>query len=90
MGLRRKPSVVFYGGRPTEYVSAREPARVLARISGPPPRVALTDAITFARLARSLPLEAIERNTGYVLFRPAPIPADESGAALSSSGVASP
>ena len=71
-------------------MSAREPARVLARISGPPPRVALTDAITFARLARSLPLEAIERDTGYVLFRPAPAAPGAAGATLSSSGAASP
>ena len=69
--LRRKPSVVFYGGRGTEYASSRRPESLVAELAGPPPRLALASDAAFARLARSASVEAIERDTGYVLFRAA-------------------
>ena len=77
VGLRRKPSVVFYGGRGTEYASGRHPESLVARLAGPPPRLALASDATFARLARTAPIEAIERDTGYVLFRAALAPVVE-------------
>lgn len=95
VGLRRKPSVLFHGARGSEYVSPRDPARVFARLSGPPARLALANDATFARLARSASFEAIERDTGYVLFRAAPAapaadPAGAADATLPSPGAATP
>jgi 4-amino-4-deoxy-L-arabinose transferase-like glycosyltransferase len=95
VGLRRRPSIVFHGGRGTEYASPRDFAGLLARLSGPPPRLALTTDATFARLARNARFEAIERDTGYVLFRAAPPPApgaraSGADATLNSPGDATP
>ena len=69
VGLRRRPSVVFYGGRATEYVGGRSLERVAARLAGPPARLAIASEDAFAALARGLPVEAISRDTGFVLFR---------------------
>lgn len=71
VGLRRKPSTVFYGGRASEYASPQRPDDLHARLSGPPPRLALTSDARFASLSRHAHFEAIERDTGYVLFRAA-------------------
>ncbi|MFI5215598.1 MAG: ArnT family glycosyltransferase [Candidatus Limnocylindria bacterium] len=80
VGLRRKPSVVFYGGRRTDTTSGRRPERVAARLAGPRTRLAIASQPDVEKLARSLPLETIARDTGYVLFRAA-APRD-GGAAL--------
>ena len=80
VGLRRRPSVVFYGGRGTQYVSPRDAALVLARLSGQPPRLALTNEAWFARLARRGGFETVARDTGYVLFRAAKAPAGDAPA----------
>jgi hypothetical protein len=71
VGLLRRPSVVFYGGHATDTTSGRHPQRVAARLAGPPARLAIASEPAFEALARALPLEAIARDTGYVLFRAA-------------------
>ena len=71
VGLRRRPSVVFYGGRATEYASERDLPRVAARLTGPPLRLAIASEAGFAAIARGVAVEAISRDTGYVLFRAA-------------------
>jgi hypothetical protein len=71
VGLRRRPSVVFYSGRAIEYASGRSLERLAARLAGPPPRLAIASESVFAALARGLPVEAIARDTGFVLFRAA-------------------
>jgi 4-amino-4-deoxy-L-arabinose transferase-like glycosyltransferase len=89
VGLRRKPSVAFYGGRPTEYVSRRSAARIAARLDQPPGRLALASEADFERLAREAPLAVLAKDTGYVLFRAASTPL-RLGAALGSPGEAKP
>jgi 4-amino-4-deoxy-L-arabinose transferase-like glycosyltransferase len=69
VGLRRKPSVVFYGGRRTEYASRRHLERVAARLARAPERLAIASEEDFAQLARAAPLDELARETGYVLFR---------------------
>ena len=72
VGLRRRPSVVFYGG--TRHRIRERPA---ARNASPPVSparrraLAIASEADFAALVRGLPLEAITRDTGYVLFRAA-------------------
>ncbi len=95
VGLRRRPSLLFHGGRGTEYASPRASADLFARLSGPPPRLALTSDAIFERLAHSVNVEAIARDTGYVLFRAAPAPERDAqdgsaGATLLSPGAAPP
>jgi 4-amino-4-deoxy-L-arabinose transferase-like glycosyltransferase len=74
VGLPRRPSVLFYAGRAAEYTSGRRTKRVARRLKGPPPRLAISSRATFDGLARSLPIEAISQDTGYVLFRAAEPP----------------
>ena len=71
VGLRRRPSVVFYGGRATEYASQRDLPRVAARLAGRPLRLAIASEAGFAAIARGAAVEVISRDTGYVLFRAA-------------------
>jgi 4-amino-4-deoxy-L-arabinose transferase-like glycosyltransferase len=88
VGLRRRPSVVFYGGLATDTTSGRHPKRVAARLAGPPERLAIASEPAFEALARAVPLEAISRDTGYVLFRAAAPRAG--GGALPSTGASTP
>jgi 4-amino-4-deoxy-L-arabinose transferase-like glycosyltransferase len=71
VGLRRRPSVVFYGGRATESTSGRSPERLAARLAAPPGRLAITSETAFRRIARRIAVEEVARDTGYVLFRAA-------------------
>ena len=71
VGLRRRPSVIFYGGRGTVYRSRRDPAQIGRVFEDDQARVGITSESYFEEIRGRLPLEALERDTGYVLFRPA-------------------
>lgn len=69
VGIRHAPSVVFYGGRQTLYVTKkRRSAQFAALFQESAPRVGITLEAYFDRV-RERGAEVIARRGGYVLFR---------------------
>jgi len=70
LGLRRRPSVCFYAERATEYASAGGGQKAEALLFGAAEaRVGITSEPLLARSPARARLEALERDSGYVLFR---------------------
>ncbi len=83
VGIRHAPSVVFYGGRLTRYVSRKGEQEIAALFAGPEPEVGLTTVGYVERLRGPGKLEVIAERLGYVLFRCSP--ASASGTSSSTS-----
>ncbi len=71
VGLRRRPSVIFYGGRGTVYRSRRRPEQIAQLFADDEARVGITSESYYEEIRGRIPLEALARDTGYVLFGPA-------------------
>ena len=70
LGLRHRPSVCFYGERPTHYTSESGGRWTEAAVFGDGrPRIGITGEPQLARFPQSARLEILERDGGYVLFR---------------------
>ncbi|HKC52596.1 MAG TPA: glycosyltransferase family 39 protein, partial [Myxococcota bacterium] len=68
LGLRHRPSVCFYGERPTHYASGARWAQAEI-FGGPGARIGITGDPQLAQFPGSARLEVLERDGGYVLFR---------------------
>jgi hypothetical protein len=68
LGLRHRPSVCFYGERPTRYATGARgaPAEIFG---GPGARTRRTGEPQLAAFPDAARLEILERDGGYVLFR---------------------
>jgi 4-amino-4-deoxy-L-arabinose transferase-like glycosyltransferase len=69
LGIRHAPSVIFYGGRRTRYVSRKRPDEIAGLFAGPRPEVGITVAAHVHCLKGPGRVEILERRKGYVLFR---------------------
>ena len=69
LGIRRAPSVVFYGGRQTRYVSRKLGDQIAALFHGPGAEIGITVEAYLERIKGPGRLEVLDRKTGYVLFR---------------------
>jgi hypothetical protein len=72
MGVKRKPSVIFHGGRPTRRVRRKSPEDIAALFRGPGPEVGITTAGYVDRLQGPGRLEILARDKGWILFRCSP------------------
>jgi 4-amino-4-deoxy-L-arabinose transferase-like glycosyltransferase len=75
LGLRHRPSICFYGDRPTLYVSAGGGRKAQALLfDGPGEKIGITSEPLLTRFPATDRLEVLEREHGYVLFRAPPAP----------------
>ena len=72
LGIRHAPSVIFYGGRPTRYVSRNRPDEIARLFEEPRSEVGITVTAHVDRLKGPGRVEILERRKGYVLFRCVP------------------
>jgi len=77
VGIRRRPSAIFYGGRRTRYVSRHRPDQIAALFNGPGPEVGIVAEPNLDRIREQGPVEVIDRRGGWVLFRCRPRERDE-------------
>ena len=75
LGLRHRPSVCFYGDRPTTYVSAGGGRKAREQLFGSSEaRIGITSEPLLTRFPARDRLEILERDLGYVVFRAPPGP----------------
>jgi hypothetical protein len=69
LGLRRRPSVTFYGDRYTEFCRSSHPDRLTEMLNVSTSGVGISSAQDFERYRVSHQLRLIDQHTGYVLFQ---------------------
>jgi 4-amino-4-deoxy-L-arabinose transferase-like glycosyltransferase len=73
VGLRHRPSISYYSGVDTRYVS-RSRKRLHVLFEGPGPTHGLVLETDLPRILEKGPVEILAEERGYVLFRCAPLP----------------
>ncbi len=72
LGLRRRPSVIYYGGRGTEFLNTRHDLAVRAVLHGERERIGISTRYYLTKVNAPEGVEIIAENVGYVLFRTIP------------------